>query len=69
MGGGGNLGQGVGALKILFHPFTVSFNKGDGNCYTIDDPYARVCVPYKVKNMILKVFTLISVVNETRFLV
>ena len=44
-------------------PFTVSANKGGGSCNTIDDPYARVCVP--VKNMDVKVFG----VNETRFLV
>ena len=33
-----------------------------------DDPYARVCVPNKVKNMNTKVFNLMPGVNETRFL-
>ena len=31
--------------------------------------YARVCVPHKVKNMNVKVFSLMPKVNKTRFLV
>ena len=34
-----------------------------------DDPYARICVREKVKNMNVKVFNLMLWVNETRFLV
>ena len=40
-----------------------------GSCSIIDDPYARMCVPNKVKNMNVKVFNLMSGVNETIFLV
>ena len=40
-----------------------------GNCNTIDDQNARVYVPNKIKNMNVKVFNLMSGVNETRFLV
>ena len=36
---------------------------------TIDDPYVRICVPKKAKHMIVKVFNLMSGVNETKFLV
>ena len=36
---------------------------------TIDDSYARVCVPNKVKNMNVKVSNLMSGVNKIRFLV
>ena len=43
--------------------------KCGGICYTIDGPYARVCVSNKVKNMEVKIFNLLSGVNETRFLV
>ena len=38
-------------------------------CNTINDPYARVCVSKKVKNMKIKAFNLISGINETRFIV
>ena len=40
-------------------PFTVRVNKCCGDCNAIDDPYAQICVPNKVKNMNLKVINLI----------
>ena len=48
--------------------FTVSVNKCGGCCNTIDDPYARVCVPNKVKKMNVKVFNSVPGVNETTYL-
>ena len=53
--------------ETLFYPFTVSFDKSGGSCNTIYDPYTRVCVPNKVKNMNVKVFNLMSGVDETKF--
>ena len=47
----------------------VSVNKCKGSYNTINDTYSQVCVPNKVKNMNLKVFNLVSRVNETRYLV
>ena len=40
-----------------------------GSSNTINDPYAQVCVSNKVKSMNVKVFDLMSGLNETRFLV
>ena len=40
-----------------------------GICNTIDDLYPQICVPNKVKNMNVKVFDLMSRLEETRFLV
>ena len=48
--------------------FTVSVNKRGGCCNTIDDPYARVCVPNKVKKINVKVFNSVPGVNETTYL-
>ena len=39
-----------------------------GSCNTIDDSYAGVYFPDKVKNMNVQVFNLMSMENETRFL-
>ena len=36
---------------------------------TIDDPYALVCIPNKVKDMNVKAFNSMMGVNETKFLV
>ena len=41
----------------------------DGSCNIIDESNVRVFVPYKVKYMNVKVFNLVSWVNEIRLLV
>ena len=57
----------INFYKILFYQFTVRVNKRGGSCKTTDDPYARACVPNKVKKMKVNVFNLMS--HETKFLV
>ena len=47
----------------------ISVDKFGRSCNIIDDPYAQVCVPDKVKKMNAKVFNLMFGGNETRFLV
>ena len=49
----------------LFYSFTVSVSTYGGSCNSIDDSYAGVSVPNKVKN----IFNLMSEVSETIFLV
>ena len=56
-------------LKLFFYSCIVSVSKCCGSFNTIDDRYAQVCITSKMKNMNVKVFKLISGVNETRFLV
>ena len=48
--------------------YSVSVDQFGGNCNTIDDTYARICVPNKVKDNSVKVFDLMSEVNETEIL-
>ena len=59
----------VNSNEARSYPFTVCFNQCVGSCNTTDDSYAWAFVSNIVKNMNLKVFNLISEVNETRFLV
>ena len=42
-------------------------SKCSGNYNNINDPYAQLRVPDVVKNIILKVFNLMSRTNETRY--
>ena len=44
-------------MKPFFYQFTVSVKKCGGSRNTIDNTYAQTCVPYKVKNMALKLIT------------
>ena len=50
----------------IFYPFSIKINKCSGNCNDINDPYGRVCVPDAVKNLNVRVFNLMSRINETR---
>ena len=44
----------------------IKINKCKGSCNTINDPYAKLCVPDTIKNINVKVFNLMSRTNETR---
>ena len=50
----------------VFYPYSITINKCKGSCNTINDPYAKLCVPDIIKNINVKVFNLISRTNETR---
>ena len=41
-----------------FYPYSIKINKCKGTCNTINDPYAKICVPKKIKNTKVKVFNL-----------
>ena len=58
----------INSTKPLYYLFTASVDKCGGNCNTVNDPYAGICAPNKVKNMNVKVFNLMTEVYETRFL-
>ena len=50
----------------MFYPYSVDINKCKGSCNTINDPYAKICVPDEIKYANVKVFNLMSRTNETR---
>ena len=49
-----------------FYPYSITINKCKGSCNTINNPYAKLCVPDTIKNINVKVFNLVSRTNETR---
>ena len=50
----------------VFFPYSVKTSKCKGSCNNINNPLAKLCVPDVVKNLNVKVFNLVSGVNETR---
>ena len=50
----------------VFYPFSIKVNKCSGSCNNINDPCATLCVPDVVKNINVKVFSLMSWTNETK---
>ena len=56
----------VSSNNPIFYPFSVKINRCSGNCNSIIDSYAKIYVPDVVKNLNVKVFSLMSRTNETR---
>ena len=50
----------------MLYPYSIKINRCKGSCNTIKDPYAKICVPDRIKNTNVKVFNLLSRTNETR---
>ena len=50
----------------VFYPCSIKANKCSGSCNNINDPYAKLCVPYIVKNINVKVSNLMSRIDEAR---
>ena len=56
----------VNSNEPVFYPFSIKTSKCSGSCNNINDPYAKICVPDVVKDLNVKVFSLMSRTNETR---
>ena len=52
----------------MFYPFSIKVNKCGESCNGINDPYAKLFVPNIIKNINVKVFNLMSRINETKHL-
>ena len=50
----------------LFYPYSIKINKCKGTCNTINDSYAKICIPHSIKNTNVKVPNLMSRTNEAR---
>ena len=50
----------------IFYPYSIKINRCKGSCNTINNPYAKICVPNNIKNINVKVINLLSRTNETR---
>ena len=56
----------VNSNEPVFYPFSIKTSKCSGSCNNINDPYAKMCGPDLVKDLNVKVFSLMSKTNETR---
>ena len=50
----------------VFYPLSIKVNKYSGDCNTINNPMAKLCVPDVVKDLNVKVFNMLARINETR---
>ena len=56
----------LNAYEPAFYPLSIKVNKCGGDCNDINDPMTKLCFPDVVKNINVKVFNLLSRINETR---
>ena len=58
----------VNSNEPIFYRFSIKTGKCSGSCNNvkINDPYAKIYVPDIIKDLIVKVFNLMSRTNETR---
>ena len=52
--------------ELVFYPYSIKESKCSVSCNSINNPYAKLCVPDIIKNMNAKVFNLMSRINETK---
>ena len=50
----------------VLYPYSIKINKCNESCSNINDPYAKLCVPDIIKNINIKVFNLMSRIDEKR---
>ena len=53
----------------VFFPYSIKINKCSGYCNNPNDPFAKLCVPDIVKNINVKVYNLMTRINETKNIV
>ena len=53
----------------VLYPYCIRVNKSSRSCNNINNPYAKLCIPDIFKNINVKVFNLMSQINETRHIV
>ena len=56
----------VNANDPVFYPYSIKVNKCSGRCNNINNPYGKICIPDIVKKVNVKVFNLISRINDTK---
>ena len=50
-------------IKLNYYPFMNSLDKYNESCNTIDDLYTKICVPFKRKDVNVKVFNMIRIIE------
>ena len=58
----------INSNNPIFYHSSIKIKKCSGNCNNINNPYAKICHAYVVKDLNVKVFDLMSRTDETRFI-
>ena len=53
---------------LFYYTFTVNGDRCNGSWNAVDDPYCRICVLTKIKDVNLSVFNVLTRINELKAL-
>ena len=56
----------VNSNEPVFYPYSFKVNNCSGSCNNINNPCAKLCVPDIIENINVKVFNMMSRINETK---
>ena len=56
----------VNSSEPSFYPYIIKVNKCSDSCNNVNDPYTKLCVSDVVKNINVKVFSIMSRTSERR---
>ena len=59
---------GLNLVKLRYYLFMISLGKCNGSCNSVDDLFVKICVQNKTKSVNIKVFNMITKVNEVKSL-
>ena len=54
--------------EFHYYPFAVKLDRSVGSCNTLNDSSNKVCIPNKTEDLNLRVFNLITGMNESKTL-
>ena len=63
-----NLHSNEYSQEFHYYPFTVKLDKCVGSCNTLNDLSNKVCIPNKTEDLNLRVFNMITGINESKTL-
>ena len=56
-------------VKVNYYPLMISLDKCDGSCNVADDLSTKICVSNEIKDINVKVFNMITRINEAKTLI
>ena len=56
-------------VELNYYPFMISLDKFSGICNSVDDISTKICVSSKTKDINIKVFNMITNINESKTMV
>ena len=58
----------LNSVGLNFYPFLISLDRFNGTCSTVDDLLVKICAPNKTKDVNVKVFNMVTRINESNAL-